>query len=108
MQLATGELERRLRVLAPDIDDDVIRDVMTARRSRAMLRRARAEPIICATCYRPMVPVAMGGAAAARCDTDDQLWFDAPELERIAELVGARHHSQRSWLARLFAHLFAS
>lgn len=107
MQLAAGELERRLRLLAPDISDDVIRDVMTARRSRAAAVR-RAQAITCPTCRRPMHPVAMGGVRVARCDADDQLWVDAAELERIVALAGARHQSQRSWLARLFSHLFAS
>ena len=93
MQLAAGELERRLRLLAPDISEDVIRDVMTARRARAL----RTRPTMCPTCRR-----------VARCEADDQIWFDAAELDRIVELAGARHQSQRSWLARLFAHLFAS
>jgi Zn-finger nucleic acid-binding protein len=52
--------------------------------------------------------VAMGGVHVARCDADDQIWFDAAELERIVEQTGVRHQSQRSWLARLFSHLFAS
>lgn len=104
MQLAAGELERRLRLLAPDISEDVIRDVMTARRARAL----RTRPTMCPTCRRPMQPVAMGGVRVARCEADDQIWFDAAELDRIVELAGARHQSQRSWLARLFAHLFAS
>src|SRR5215510_4352166 len=51
MQLAAGELERRLRLLAPDISDDVIRDAMTVRRSRpAAVRRAQASAITCPTC----------------------------------------------------------
>jgi Transcription factor zinc-finger len=104
MQLAAGELERRLRLLAPDISDEVIRDVMTARRSR----RSRPAVVTCPTCRRPMHYVAMGGVHVARCDADDQIWLDSPELERIADRVGAHHQSQRSWLARLFAHLFAS
>ena len=109
MQLASGEVERRLRLLAPDISDDVIRDVMTARRTRATAaRRSRSEPVICATCRRPMPPVAMGGGHVARCDADDQIWVDTAELERLVEHTGARHQSQRSWLARLFAHRFAS
>jgi Transcription factor zinc-finger len=107
MQLASGELERRLRLLAPDISDEVIRDVMTARRSRAG-RRAGSAVVSCPTCRRPMHHVAMGGVRVARCDADDQIWFDAAELERIVELAGARHQSQRSWLAKLFSHLFAS
>jgi Zn-finger nucleic acid-binding protein len=106
MQLAAGELERRLRLCAPDVSDDVIHDVMTARRSVAG-RRSRGV-VSCPTCRRPMHRVAMGGVRVARCDADDQLWFDAAALERIVELTGARHHSQRSWLARLFSHLFAS
>jgi hypothetical protein len=101
MQLAAAEVERRLRLLAPEISDDVIRDVMTARRSRAAA-------IPCPSCSRPMQPVAMSGVDVARCNADNQLWFDARELERIAERAGARHQSQRSWLARLFSHLFAS
>ena len=52
--------------------------------------------------------VAMGGVRVARCDADDQIWCDAAELARMIELTGARHQSQRSWLARLFSHLFAS
>lgn len=109
MQLAAGELERRLRVLAPDISDEVIRDVMTARRSRAAGgRRGRPAVVTCPTCRRPMHHVAMAGVHVARCDADDQIWFDAAQLERIVEQVGARHLSQRSWLARLFSHLFAS
>jgi Zn-finger nucleic acid-binding protein len=108
MQLAAGELERRLRVLAPDISDEVIRDVMTARRSRAASVRSRAAVLTCPTCRRPMHHVAMGGVHVARCDADDQIWFDAAELERIVEQTGARHQSQRSWLARLFSHLFAT
>lgn len=109
MQLAAGELERRLRVLAPDISDEVIRDVMTARRPGATaVRRARPAVLTCPTCRRPMLPVAMGGVHVARCDADDQIWFDAAELERIVARTGARHQSQRSWLARLFSHLFAS
>lgn len=108
-QLAAGELERRLRLLAPDISDDVIRDVMTARRSRpAAVRQAQGPAITCPTCRRPMHPVAMGGVRVARCDADDQIWVDLAELERIVDLAGARHQSQRSWLSRLFSHLFAS
>jgi hypothetical protein len=101
VQLAAAELERRLRLVAPEISEDVIRDVMTARRSRAAA-------IACPSCRRPMQPVAMGGVHVARCDADDQLWFDASALDRIAERAGARHQSQRSWLARLLSHLFAS
>jgi Zn-finger nucleic acid-binding protein len=112
VQLATGELERRLRVLAPDISDEVIRDVMTARRSRATLRRSGrrsgSAALTCPTCQRAMHPVAMGGVPVARCEFDDQIWLDPSELERIAEHTGARHQSQRSWLARLFSHLFAT
>jgi len=101
MQLAAAEVERRLRLLAPDISDDVIRDVMTARRSKAAAIR-------CPSCGRPMQPVVMGGVRVARCHGDDQIWFDARELERVVERAGARHQSQRSWLARLCSHLFAS
>jgi hypothetical protein len=101
MQLAAAEVERRLRLLAPEISDDVIRDVMTARRSRAAA-------IACPSCSRPMQPIAMGGVRVARCDADDQIWFDTSSLDRIVELAGARHQSQRSWLSRLFSHLFAS
>jgi Zn-finger nucleic acid-binding protein len=108
MQLASGEVERRLRLLAPDISDDVIRDVMTARRSMAARRARAAAPIGCPACRRLMQPVMMGGVHVARCDADDQIWFDASELDRVVELAGARHHSQRSWIARLFSHLFAS
>ena len=113
MQLASAEVERRLRILAPDISDDVVRDVMTARRSmaarRGLARLAKpAGPLGCPACRRPMQPVMMGGVHVARCDADDQIWFDASELERVVELAGARHHSQRSWIKRLFAHLFAS
>jgi Zn-finger nucleic acid-binding protein len=109
MQLAPGELERRLRMLAPDISEEVIRDVMTARRARSSaVRRAGAEALACPSCRRPMHPVAMGGVRVARCEGDGQLWVDAAELERIIDLAGARHQSQRSWIARLFSHLFAS
>ena len=107
MQLTTGEVERRLRLLAPDMSDEVVRDVMTARRSRPSVV-SRAAPVACPWCRRPMKPVAMGGVRVARCDDDDQIWFDAAELDRIIDQAGRRHRSQRSWLARLFAHLFAS
>lgn len=100
-QLAAAEVERRFRLLAPDISDDVIKDVMTARRSRAAA-------IPCPTCSRSMQPVVFGGVRAARCNADDQIWFDASELERIVALAGARHLQQRSWIARLLSHLFAS
>lgn len=108
VQLAAAELARRLRVFAPDISDDVLRDVMTARRARAAARRGAAAVVTCATCRRPMTQVAMGGVRVARCEADDHIWLDSAELERIADHVGARHQSQRSWLARLFAHLFAT
>jgi Zn-finger nucleic acid-binding protein len=109
VQLATGEVERRLRLLAPDISDDVIRDVMTARRSRAGVTARRSEVVItCPSCSRPMQPIMMGGVRVARCDSDDQIWFDATELDRVIARAGARHESQRSWLARLCSHLFAS
>lgn len=101
MQLASSELERRLRLVTPEISDDVIRDVMTARRSRAAA-------ISCPSCGRPMEPIAMDGARVARCTADLLLWFDPGQLDRIAERAGARHLSQRSWLARLFSHLFAT
>ncbi|MEO7734208.1 MAG: zf-TFIIB domain-containing protein [Kofleriaceae bacterium] len=101
MQLAGSEVERRLRLVATGISDEVIRDVMTA-------RRARGAPIGCPSCGRPMQPVALGGVRVARCDPDDQIWFDATELDRVLAHTGARHQSQRSWLARLFSHLFAS
>jgi len=100
-QLAAAEVERRVRLLAPDISDDVVRDVMTARRSRAAA-------ILCPTCGRPMQPVALGGVPVARCGADDQLWFDASELDRVVQRAGARHHQQRSWLGRLCSLLFAS
>jgi Zn-finger nucleic acid-binding protein len=109
MQLAAGEVERRLRLLAPDISDDVVRDVMTARRSRATTaRRSEAAAIACPSCRRPMQRVVMGGVRVAHCEFDDQIWFDATELDRIVARAGDRHQLQRSWLARLFAHLFAS
>ena len=100
-QLAAAEVERRVRLLAPEISDDVVRDVMTARRSRAVA-------ISCPTCGRPMQPVALGGVRVGRCNADDQMWFDASELDRVVALAGARHQRQRSWIARLFSHLFAS
>jgi len=108
VQLAAGELARRLRVFAPEISDDVIRDVMTARKARAGGARRGPAIVTCATCGRPMERVAMGGVRVARCGADDQIWLDSAELERIADHVGARHESQRSWIARLFAHLFAT
>jgi Zn-finger nucleic acid-binding protein len=109
VQITAAELERRLRLLAPDMSDDLIRDVMTARRSRsAAAGRSQADPLACPSCRRPMRPVMMGGGRVARCDSDDQIWFDATELDRVIERTGARHHSQRSWLGRLFAHLFSS
>jgi Zn-finger nucleic acid-binding protein len=109
VQLTAGEVERRLRLLAPDMSDDLVRDVMTARRSRAAAAgRAQPEALACPSCRRPMRPVMMGGVRVARCDSDDQIWFDASELDRVLERTGARYQSQRSWLARLFSHLFAS
>ena len=110
MQLAAGEVERRLRLLAPDISDDVVRDVMTTRRSRAVVtaRRSEAAAIACPSCRQPMQRVVMGGVRVAYCEFDDQIWFDATELDRIVARAGDRHQLQRSWLARLFAHLFAS
>jgi Zn-finger nucleic acid-binding protein len=101
MQLATAEVERRLRLVAPGIAEDVIRDVMTARRSKAAA-------IACPSCGRPMQPIVMGGVRVTRCNDDDQIWFDASELDRIIDHTGARHQSQRSWISRLFSHLFAS
>lgn len=101
VQLASVEVERRLRLYAPDISDDLIREVLTARRSKA-------SAIECPSCGRMMQPITLSGVRVARCEIDDQLWFDGRELERVIELAGARHQSQRSWLARLFAHLFAS
>lgn len=101
VQLATAEVERRLRLQAPDISDEVIRDVMTPRRSRAAA-------VACALCGRLMQPVALGGVRVGHCVPDDQMWFDASELERVVDRAGARHQSQRSWLARLLSHLFAS
>jgi Zn-finger nucleic acid-binding protein len=106
--LAAGEVERRLRLHAPDISEDVLRDVMTARRSRVSPMPGRPADTTCPLCRRGMRPVAMGGVRVARCDTDDQIWFDATELERVIARAGARHESQRSWLGRLFSHLFAS
>lgn len=109
-QLASVEVERRLRLVARDISDDVIRDVMTARRSRAVLiaRRARLEVLSCPSCRRPMEPVVMGGVHVARCDPDDQIWFDAAELDRVVDRAGVNHQLQRSWLSRLFSYLYAS
>jgi Zn-finger nucleic acid-binding protein len=109
-QLAAAEVERRLRMVAPDISDEVIRDVMTARRSRSAViaRRTQAAALACPSCRRPMQAVVMGGVHVARCDPDDQIWFDASELDRVMARTGARHQSQRSWIARLFSHLFVS
>ena len=101
MQLASAEVERRLRLFAPDFSDGVIRDMIIG-------RRARATPIACPSCSRPMQPVAMIGVKVARCNADDQIWFDASKFDRIVELTSARHQSQRSWLSRLRSHLFAS
>lgn len=99
-QLATAEVERRLRLLAPDLSHEVIDDVMTA-------RRARGTAAACPSCGRPMQPVTLGGVRVARCDPDGRIWFDASELERIAERA-ARHEAQRSWFRRLCSFLFAS
>jgi Zn-finger nucleic acid-binding protein len=101
MQLATAEVERRVRLLAPGIPDEVVRDVMTARRSRSTA-------IACPSCGRPTQSISLGGVRVARCDADDQIWFDAQDFERVVDLAGARHQSQRSWLARLCSYLFAS
>lgn len=101
VQLASSEVERRLRLVATDISDEVIRDVMTA-------RRARGPAIACPACGRPMQPVSLGGVRVSRCDPDDQLWFDARELDRVIARTTTSHRSSRSWLARLFSHLFAS
>jgi len=99
-QLAAAEVLRRLRLIDPGISDAVIREV-TARRSKAAA-------IACSSCGRPMQPIVMGGVRVARCDADDQIWFDARDLERIVELAGARHEAERSWVSRLCSHLFAS
>lgn len=101
MHIATAEVERRLRLVAPDISDEVIRDVMIARRSRAAA-------VVCALCGRAMQPVSLSGVPAGHCAADSQIWFDARELDRMIERAGVHHHLQRSWLARLFSHLFAS
>ena len=112
MQLAAGEVERRLRMLAPDISAEVSRDVMTARRSRSAdilaAQGTRTGPVGCPSCRRPMRQVTMGGVHVARCDGDDQIWFEASELERVVAMAGARHQTSRSWIARLFSHLFAT
>jgi Zn-finger nucleic acid-binding protein len=109
IQLTAAEVERRLRLLAPDMSDELIRDVMTARRSRAAAAgRPHGEALACPWCRRSMRPVVMGGVRVARCDDDDQIWFDATELDRVLERTGARYQSQRSWLGRLFSYLFAS
>ncbi|HET9625052.1 MAG TPA: zf-TFIIB domain-containing protein [Kofleriaceae bacterium] len=101
MQLAISEVERRLRLIASDISDEVVRAVMTARRSRASAVR-------CALCDRLMQSVTLAGVPAGLCASDDQLWFDARELDRMIERAGAHHQMERSWLARLLSHLFAS
>ena len=101
VQLAASEVERRLRLVAADIAEEVVRDVMIA-------RRARGAAIACPSCSRPMLPVTLGGVRVGRCDPDDQLWFDAHELDRVIDLAGVRHQRQRSGLARLCSHLFAS
>src|SRR5256885_6085321 len=85
VQLAATELARRLRAFAPEISDEVIRDVMTARRARAAARRGASMVVTCATCGRPMDHVAMGGVRVARCGADDHIWLDSTELERIAD-----------------------
>ena len=110
MQFAAAELERRVRLLAPDISEDVILDVMTARRSRAVVtaRRGGGGVSTCPSCLRPMQPVVMGGVHVSRCDFDDQIWLAAADLDLVIARAGARHQSQRSWVARLFSLLFAS
>jgi Zn-finger nucleic acid-binding protein len=100
-QRAAFEVERRLRLLAPDISDDVIRGAK-------MTWGPQVPAIACPSCQRPMLGVVMGGVLVARCDPDDQFWFDANEFERVIDLAEARHQSQQSWVSRLFAHLFAS
>jgi len=74
----------------------------------AAVIEVRTAALACPQCLRPMQPVMLGGAHVARCAPDDQLWFDASDLESVVVRAGARHHSQRSWLGRLLAHLFAS
>jgi Zn-finger nucleic acid-binding protein len=101
LQLTTAELERRLRLVAADISDEVIRDVLTPRRSRGAATA-------CASCGRPTQPVALGGVRVTHCAPDDQIWFDAGDLDRVAAHTSARHQSQRSWLARLCSYLYAS
>jgi Zn-finger nucleic acid-binding protein len=101
MQLATAEVERRLRLVAPDISDEVVRDVMTVRRSRAQAVR-------CAQCGRVMQAVSLAGVPVGHCATDSQMWFDARELDRMIERAGVHHQLERSWLARLLSLLFAS
>ena len=100
-QLSSGEVERRLRLVEPDISDEVIHDVMTARRSREVA-------VACPACRRPMQPIALAGVHVARCDADDQLWFDGSAFDRIITGANARHQSQRSWIQRFLSLLFAT
>lgn len=100
-QLATSEVERRLRLVLPEAPVELVRELRAA-------RRGRASALPCPTCLRPMEPLVMADTPVARCGAHDQLWIDAPGLDRIAARVEARYRSQRSWLARLLAHLFAS
>lgn len=99
--LAATEVERRLRLVEPEISDEVIRDVMTARPSRG-------EALACPACQRAMQPISLGGVRVTRCAADDQIWLDAAALERVFTGAGARHQSQRSWIGRLLSHLFAT
>ena len=108
LQLAAGELARRLRLRSPNLSEEVIRHVLSERWVRTGGRGARAPAASCPTCRRPMHLVALCGVLVARCDDDDQIWLDAAQFERVVEGAGARHQWLRSWLTRLFSHLFAS
>ena len=99
MHLATAELAHRLHLL--DIADDVIRDVLT-------LRKSHESHLRCPSCQRPMHGGTMATVDLHHCDTDDQIWLDRKQLDRIIDLADAQHTSRRGWLARLRAHLFAS
>lgn len=103
IHLSEPELERWLRVVAPDVAGEVLRAV----RGRAA-PRADDAPLPCPTCQRPMSTMVIAGVAGARCAAGAQLWFDGESLGRL--LLAAEGHSRarRSWIARLLAHLFAS
>lgn len=104
VHLSVAELEQLLRLVSLDMGADFTDKVLAAAREERTPSEETA--LLCPTCKRRLHRLALGRIPALRCAVSGELWFDGEDLGRLFETVDETQRAQRSWIERLFEHLF--